>query len=96
MNRNPGEKLEREALHMVRVILASSLDNVFTQLEQQLRNFNFDRANFGASAAQAGCEGQPGIARDAVKLRRDDGANRSGVNPRIVVAADLAIYGAGI
>ena len=81
MSRDPGEKLEGEALRTVRILRRLSFGNFFAQFQQQLRNFNFDRTNFGAGAAQAGRERQPGIARDAVKLRRDDRANRSRNKP---------------
>ena len=72
------------------------LRDFLAQLEQHLRNIDLDRTDLGACAAQAGCERQPGIAGDAVKLRRDDGADRARVNPRIIVAADLAIHRAVI
>src|ERR1700690_3079652 len=73
MSRDPGEKLEGEALPFVRILSPLDLGDILAQFEQQLRNLYFDRTDFGASSAQAGCERQSGIARDAVKLRRDDG-----------------------
>src|ERR1700722_20879839 len=96
MCRNPGEELEREALHTIRVILTWRHDYRFAQLQQQFRNLNLHRAHFGARATQAGCERQPGILIDSVKLWRNDGADGPGINPRIIVAANLAVNGAMI
>src|SRR5579862_6489432 len=96
MSRDPGEKLEGEALRFVRILPPLDLGDFLAQFEQNLRNLYFDRADLGASSAQAGCERKPGIARDAVKLRRDDGPNGSRVNPRIIVPADFAVHRAVI
>ena len=72
------------------------LGHFLAQLEQQLRNLDLDRTHLGARAAQARRERQPGILLHAVKLRRDDRADRSRINPRIIVPADLAIHRAMI
>src|SRR5580700_6685429 len=92
MSRDPGEKLEGEALPFVRILAPLDLGDFLAQFEQNLRNLYFDRTDFGASTAQAGCERQPGIASDAVKLRRDDGPDGPRVNPRIIVSADFAVH----
>src|SRR5258708_39806955 len=61
------------------------------KLQQQFRNVDFDWAHFGARSAEARCEREPGVLHDAVKLRRDDLSDWTGINPGIVVTADLAV-----
>src|SRR5262249_2816633 len=57
---------------------------------------DFDGADFGAGSAEAGGVWKPGIAGDAVVLRRDDGSDGAGVGARVVMAANFAVDGAGV
>ena len=51
MRRDPGKKLERESLHAIRFLAPLHLRHLFAKFDQQLRNFDLNRAHLGASAA---------------------------------------------
>lgn len=72
------------------------MGDVGAQFKQNLGNIDLHRTDFRAGAAQAGSERQPGVLGDAMELGRNDGADRSRIDPRIVVAADLPVHRAVI
>ena len=65
--------------------------HVRTEIQKQFRNVDLHRTNFRARPAKAGCKRKPWIFSHTMELRRDDGANRTRVHPRITVAANLAV-----
>src|SRR5579875_139332 len=66
------------------------------QTNEHMRNIDFHRASGLASAAQRRCMRQMWIIDDAIIERRQNAADRPGVNAAISMAADATIHRAGV
>src|SRR5208282_2353429 len=75
---------------------SSSLGGVATVLQQVVMQVNFHRANAGASAAKRGRIGQMFELLDAIQMRRQYAADRSGIGRAVSVSSDVAEDGADV
>src|SRR5213594_3447209 len=96
MTHHPGPDAKPEALQPPVAFARFGLLDFGAQLEQHFGNVDLDRADLRARATQAGGERQSGFVHDAEKLRRDNGADGAGIDPRERVTADLAVHRADV
>src|SRR5207237_7146005 len=86
---HPGKRPECQSLPTILTVTRLCLDHVAPQFQQDLRDVDLYRTNFGTGPAETGSERQPGIVLDPRELWRDDGADRPGIYPGIAMAANL-------